>query len=366
MHSNIRCRFIHRNCLRRYKSSISTYYVRCSTFQSPHVQRWKAVTAFPSTDLDVAKAAESAFNARSRSVTDSETQLQADFIFDKCDEKLPSCTQCLRGKRKCHGSISTIFLNVDSSSMTTTTTYVNRDHQESPKKKQKNDIVWAVVDVGPSSPLDTRQTSPETSRQTSREGSTNSTVHSISNKTFPAPLVFSIPIPIDNSHAITQQCLSKFIHFFARATRRDVIFNSWMARIPSMLASPSQSPLIGRAVMAASLAYYGRYSNDERIIAESYWWYGDGLARQIQTLAIMQREQREPTIEEICAPLMLSFFEITCSTSPTAYFQHLMGAARMLEKHGPEKCSEGVLFALYQTLRLQLVRILSSGMKSIG
>jgi hypothetical protein len=359
MRSNIGCRFIYRDCFGRYNSSICTYYVRCSTFSSPHVQRWKAV---PSTDLDVAKAAESAFNARLRSVRDPETQLQADFIFDKCDEKLPSCTQCLRGKRKCHGSISTIFLNVDSSSMTTTTTYVNRDHQESPKKKQKNDIVWAVVDVGPSSPLDTRQTSPETSRQTSREGSTNSTVHSVSNKTFPAPVVFSIPIPIDNSHAITQQCLSKFIHFFARATQRDVIFHSWMARLPSMLASPLS--LIGRTIIAASLAYYGRYSNDERIIAESYWWYGDGLARQIQTLAIMQRERREPTIEEICAPLMLSFFEITCSTSPTAYFQHLMGAARMLEKHGPEKCGEGVLFAIFQTLRLQLVRILSSEMKS--
>jgi hypothetical protein len=246
--------------------------------------------------------------------------------------------------------------------MTTTTTYVNRDHQESPKKRQKN-IVWAVV-LGPSSSLDTRQTSPETSRQTSREGSTNSTVHSVSKTTVPAPVVFSIPIPIENSHAITQQCLSKFIHFFARATQRDVIFHSWMARLPSMVASPLS--LIGRTIIAASLAYYGRYFNDERIIAESYWWYGDGLARQIQTLAIMQRERREPTIEEICAPLMLSFFEITCSTSPTAYFQHLMGAARMLEKHGPEKCSEGVLFAIFQTLRLQLVRILSSEIKSQG
>jgi hypothetical protein len=38
----------------------------------------------------------------------------------------------------------------------------------------------------------------------------------------------------------------------------------------------------------------------------------------------------------------------------------------MLEKHGPEKCSEGVLFAIFQTLRLQLVRILSSKMKSVG
>jgi len=243
---------------------------------------------------------------------------------------------------------------VDSASLTTTTTYVNRDHQQSPHKKQKNDLVWTEVEVGPTSLLETRQNSPETSRQSSGDGSSNLTLRSGGSRTFPAPVVFNIPIPIDNSHAITQQCLSKFIHFFARATRRDVIFNSWMARLPSMLASPS--PLIGRTIIAASLAYYGRYSNDERIIAESYRWYGDGLARQIQTLAIMQREQREPTIEEICAPLMLSFFEITCSTSPKGYFQHLMGAARMLEKHGPEKCSEGVLFALFQTLRLQMVR----------
>ena len=79
------------------------------------------------------------------------------------------------------------------------------------------------------------------------------------------------------------------------------------------------------------------------------------MARQRKIIEELDGGGRKPTMEEVCAPIMLSFFEAACGTSPTAYFHHLLGAARLLEKHGPVECSEGILFGLFQTLRIQIV-----------
>jgi hypothetical protein len=164
-----------------------------------------------------------------------------------------------------------------------------------------------------------------------------------------------IPPPIQNSQMLNQQFLSHFINFFALATPRDVIFNSWMARLPEMLASLNHR--IDKSIAAASMMYYGRRTNDKTIMMEAYKSYGAALLSQRKTLQDIFNGKREPTIEELCVPLLLSFFEISCCTSQTAYFQHLCGAGTLIELYGPEKCSEGILFEIFHALRLQLVRL---------
>jgi len=99
----------------------------------------------------------------------------------------------------------------------------------------------------------------------------------------------------------------------------------------------------------------GRVSGNASILAESYKWYGVGIEKQRKILQALQSEKRLPTVEDICNAVLLSFFEIACSTSSAAYFQHIIGAARLVEMRGPEACSSGILQQLFTTLRIQLL-----------
>lgn len=162
-----------------------------------------------------------------------------------------------------------------------------------------------------------------------------------------------LPPTIESPQIIADQFLSNFITFFARVSPRQVLFNSWMTSLPDMLAA--RSIAVEKSIIAASMVFAGRDSGNTSIVVESYKWYGAGIAQQRKLLEDLQREKRVPTVEEICTPILLSFFEITCNTSPTGYFQHLMGAARLLEMRGPEDCSSGILHQLFLTVRIQLI-----------
>jgi hypothetical protein len=118
---------------------------------------------------------------------------------------------------------------------------------------------------------------------------------------------------------------------------------------------PTSDPLVGMCITAVSLLYCGLFSNDHVIAAESYRWYGAALTRQRSKIKELDNNNRKPTVEEVCAPIILSFFEVACGNSHAAQFHHLQGAARLLERHGPDECSEGLLFSLFQTLRLLMV-----------
>lgn len=163
-----------------------------------------------------------------------------------------------------------------------------------------------------------------------------------------------LPPTIESPQVVTDQFLSNFITFFARVSPRQVIFNSWMTGLPDMLTT--RSIVVEKSIIAASMVFAGRDSGNISLVMESYKWYGAGIAKQRKLLEELQCEKRAPTVEEICTPILLSFFEITCNTSPTGYFQHLMGAARLLEMRGPEDCSSGILHQLFLTIRIQLVR----------
>lgn len=145
---------------------------------------------------------------------------------------------------------------------------------------------------------------------------------------------------------------------YSRATPKDTTFNSWMSHLPYFLSS-AKSTAVGKAIVAASMAYCAREYKDRSILFESFKWYGSGLTGQRILIEKMTKAKREPTIEELSTPILLAFFESACRTSQTAYFQHIIGAAHLMKQYGPLKCSEGILFELYHTLRLQLVSFAS-------
>jgi len=162
---------------------------------------------------------------------------------------------------------------------------------------------------------------------------------------------------IKNHHAISNQLLYHFIHFFARSSPGDVVYNRWMSYLPDMLTM-GKTKGAKRSIIAISMLHYGRRANDKTFLMESYKWYGSALIDQRSELELMLEKRTLPDIEQLCTPILLSFFEIGCRTSQTAYSQHLMGAAKLLQAYGPERCQQTPMFELFQTLRLQLVSLL--------
>lgn len=253
----------------------------------------------------------------------------------KCDEKTPSCTQCERGGRQCSGALSTVFLIVESETLNSNPTYKPRDTGQS-SEGSYDQQTGALV------------RRPKRNYQGISKASRRKALVS------PAPLEEGdFPPSLQSPQVIADQFLSHFIDFFAKASVSNVAVNSWMVALPNMLAE--RSVAIERSIIAASMIYVGRHSGNPTIMVESYKWYGSGIAKQRKLLEELQHEQRAPTVEEICTPILLSFFEITCNTSPTGYFHHLMGAARLLEMRGPEECSSGILHQIFLTLRIQLI-----------
>lgn len=166
--------------------------------------------------------------------------------------------------------------------------------------------------------------------------------------------VSSVAIEENDNTATIQQHLSNFVHLYTSVVPRNVLSDTWIDQLPNMLIL-TKDPLMRMCITAVSLVYCGLVSNSPMLAADSYRWYGAALTRQRRIISELDKNSRKPTIEEICAPIILSFFEVACGNPHTATFNHLHGAARLLERHGPAACSEGILFSLFQTLRILMV-----------
>jgi len=164
---------------------------------------------------------------------------------------------------------------------------------------------------------------------------------------------FSLPPHISGLEVTNHQLLATFVNFFAKNPNNRV-FNTWMGELPRILADPT-SLAVKRSIVAAAMIHSAGLLTNKDILIEGYKWYGASLSSQRRELAVINQVKRKPTFEELCTPLMLSFCEISCCTSQTAYFHHLLGAAELLSRHDPGRCTKGILLEIFQVLRLQLV-----------
>jgi len=170
-------------------------------------------------------------------------------------------------------------------------------------------------------------------------------------------LGFTLPPSISNLEVTNHQLLASFVTFFAKNPSSRV-FNNWMSELPRILAASSHAA-IKKAIVAAAMVHSAGMVTNKDVLIEGYKWYGAGLSSQRKELEAITLGKRIPTFEELCTPIMLSFCEITCCTSQTAYSQHILGAAALLSKYGPVKCSGGIFLEMFQVIRFQLVGNLS-------
>ncbi|KAH8593433.1 hypothetical protein B0O99DRAFT_213140 [Bisporella sp. PMI_857] len=267
--------------------------------------------------------------------------------------------ECLKGGRKCSGAAAAIFLNTDSN-FATTSTFAARDVAERPRDESKNKKTISAK-VRLKSASDKHEESLDERSVTETPSPTTENIMTPPPKDLLLQLRrtnssrnASFPTQVDSSHVITYQLLSCFVYFYAWNSGKTIMFNTWMGHLPGVL-SRTKSQAVSNSLIATSMVHCGSRWADQRILTEAYRWYGAGISNQRKMLLDMNKNKREPSFEELCAPFLLAFFEVARCTSHSAYFHHLLGAANLLGTFGPERCKEGALFDLFLTMRLQLI-----------
>lgn len=248
-------------------------------------------------------------------------------------------------------------MNIDSATLSTTATYAARDETGDYEEKFK-------VEAKSNTPI-SNSTRPKARALSGNEFEDASSSQLMGNSgnvlasEYRKNLNTHSQSFMNISDGIIQQLLDAFIGFFAKKFDDEALHTTWMNQLPQILANPNpKSIAVKESIIAASIIHSASNSPDNHMLIQGYRWYGSGLSSQRKELNAIEVEKRLPTFEELCTPLMLSFCEISRSTSRNAYFDHLFGAVNLLVKYGPEKCGEGGLYDMFYILRLQLVCIL--------
>jgi hypothetical protein len=279
----------------------------------------------------------------------------------QCDKATPSCSQCLKLGKECSGAVTgLVFLHANVNNGLSKTQKII--HARDPGKANARDGTALDSALSPQGSGPSSYPTIQIIREEMTPPSYNSSSHSASpesmklqSRSHSSELSPLIPAPMDNSYAMTQLYIS---HWTAICQEGGL---PWMSSLPSLLNRPSNPSTfaVERCVLASSLGYYGKLAKSKSMIMEAYKWYGFGLRKQRSQLQHFHPENRKPSMEEICLPIMLNLFEIICGTNLKPYFQHVMGAARMIEIRGPTACGSKELRMIFGTVRSQMVCRLS-------
>ena len=166
-----------------------------------------------------------------------------------------------------------------------------------------------------------------------------------------SPSAISIQQP-GRADIFDQLFVSHFIESFGfKAPGTNAPSQIWLDELAVFLTLPTPS-LVRHSIRAGSMFFYGSLADDVSIQTEACKWY----MRALQGLRdLLSQETSSFTGDVVCAVVMLTHFENLAITSTDGWFQHVQGAAMMLESGGPESCREGFLHRLFRHLRLLVV-----------
>ncbi|KAE9364830.1 hypothetical protein N431DRAFT_389168 [Stipitochalara longipes BDJ] len=280
----------------------------------------------------------------------------------KCDKASPACSQCLRLGKECSGAVTgMVFLHADiSTGLSKTKKVVHAREREvsnegssspfEPSQSPQEFVSLSVSTIG--TPRDEHVALDFKSSPTSPSPNTTKTLVHYPSRDLSTPTT-PMPIQMDNSHVMTQQYISHW------KTILQTEGLPWMSRASSLFTEESNSSsfAIERCVLAVALGYHSKLVKSKSIMVEAYKWYGFAIRKQRNQLEHFHPEARQPTLEGICLPIMLTIFEIMCGTNLTGYSQHIMGAAKMLETWGPEACQEKESQLIFRTVRTQMFSV---------
>ena len=108
--------------------------------------------------------------------------------------------------------------------------------------------------------------------------------------------------------------------------------------------------MLRRATRGGSSVFYAHLTGDTNAIREGQKW-GAAAVQNVnekiqEVLSQRERESGKNKSRQVLrswglinASVMLTFYECTCGTSPTAWIHHGFGAETLLAMLGPERCA---------------------------
>ncbi|TVY35626.1 hypothetical protein LOCC1_G007129 [Lachnellula occidentalis] len=265
----------------------------------------------------------------------------------KCDETLPECTQCKKNGKKCPGPITDTFYVIATDARTFPSSSPPASSQLS-----RNSTIHP-----PSYSTSTLDSSNEALQPVVQKATTDRLVLSDFNTSALTKVrndVFlpTIPSYYQPSRAEAFEQLF-FSHFFSAYGHGIEMIGacSWLAKLPSLIATSHSSPTMRYAVRATSMAFYGRLNASVSIQTEARRTYTKALETRRKDICRNTDANRTPE-EALCSTVLMCYFELVVKTTPLAWMQHLDAAVAILEAVGPEACQKGLMHQLFRTVRL--------------
>lgn len=155
--------------------------------------------------------------------------------------------------------------------------------------------------------------------------------------------------------------ISTFIESFAVAPGQ-ANPQSWTQYLSSWISSPTAA----WSIRATTLLFYGQKMNNEVFCREADKCYARAL--HIQQSCVRRHSQRSqdtlettrkaPSEQDICASLLLMYYEFLKPTVIGSWMAHMRGTAGLLILSGPEKCQQGSYHLMFRSLRLLMVSLI--------
>jgi hypothetical protein len=257
----------------------------------------------------------------------------------QCDKVSPTCSYCTRTGKQCSGaSTGLVFLhaNPEAGLSKTRRLFHERDDAMGSRNLARRPKAPGVV-IGTELVL-LEQNGSQAYRTPS--GS-------------PSPILGP---QVDSPKARTIQFISGWL-----SAHKDSNL-PFMVALQTLRASTFSTPtsdIHEKVILSVMLAFDSVHSNNsdnKSVLMEAYKWYGFGLTVQRRQLEALARNPgQKPTLEQICMPLMLGYFEVICASEHTAFFNHWKAAVNLLEMAGPKAFQEDTLHRVFQIGRLQMV-----------
>lgn len=284
-------------------------------------------------------------------------------LINKCDEKKPECSYCLRRGIKCPGAIiGTMFIDMSSG-----------------KRKLIASTSNDLASMGDSQDQ-TEQRDREAAGMTSKPGlEKKDEDYSDADKTADlnptAKSMIRRLSPTGTAVQIHQQCklpttyqpcrasifdnlfIMHFIEFY-RENKASLKRISWVHFLPEIFAN-CPSLAIRYSIRAATTAIYGHLTKNESILSNALRWYTLGLEEQRMKIQKMKMEGTgTPTDGSIVfVALLFVQFEIAMCTQPDAWVPHAIAAEQhLLDLMGAQKCRKPLVHHMFLNLRRSSVR----------
>jgi hypothetical protein len=251
--------------------------------------------------------------------------LQVMTVLSQCDEVSPECSQCIQSSIRCPGAVvGNVFIDMSND--------VEERYRKSTRRNRK------VPDT----------TSVQRSNILQAATSSDSERFGALSKDAPQYRMLSQPFSVS---ALKEQLVGNFIHSLLGSPGGPLI-KRWMLGLPDVMLH-EHLLTVRYAMYAASMALYSRFEEDVALQREACKWYIMGLKSEQKSLG----SRTVITDGALCAPMLLSFYEMIGSASADNWMNHISAAATLLQLRGVESFDTDFAHTLFCAIRLAMVSL---------